>query len=239
MAGPSTQDYLKDIESQLTCLQCKQTFKQPKLLLCFHVFCESPCLDKLMNNESITCPTCGDTTTPTGEVSGLPSDPYTDNLLQIKQLSDKVEEGNTRCGSNGCENAKATGYCQECEELVCDECRAVHKRFKVTSFHQIISLREFHTQPIRFAPSRKAIPKCPRHTENVLEYYCETCSVPICRNCTVKMHKEDDYDVLDDVFPKVKDELIASREKVKGKLMKACQEISSCDNKINRNKQAM
>ena len=51
---------LKEIQIQLTCSICLGYFKQPKLLLCQHTFCLSPCLVKFIEGKigKIKCPEC-------------------------------------------------------------------------------------------------------------------------------------------------------------------------------------
>ena len=129
----TTKDALKKLDAQLECSICFDTFKQPKLLPCFHVFCKSPCLEKLVakDGHSLTCPTCRHIV-PLSEkgVAGLQSDFHIDRLFEIRDAFNKAAEPTeTQCGS--CEDGKATGYCRDCSEFVCDECQAVHKRVKV------------------------------------------------------------------------------------------------------------
>ena len=45
-------------QSLYICPLCQSDYKQPRVLNCLHVFCES-CLKPLLVEDSITCPTCG------------------------------------------------------------------------------------------------------------------------------------------------------------------------------------
>ena len=42
-------------------------------------------------------------------------------------------------------------------------------------------------------------PTCRSPTCRPLEIFCETCEELICHNCTVKKHKDHDYDVVSDI----------------------------------------
>ena len=216
----ATKDALKKLNEQLECSICFDTFKQPKLLPCFHAFCKSPCLEKLVakDGHSLTCPTCRHIV-PLSEkgVDGLQSDFHIDRLFEIRDAFNKAAEPTeTQCGS--CEDGRATGYCRDCNDFVCDECQAVHKRFKSMKNHQIVTLEELKDQATNLIPSKKVIPNCPKHSENALKIYCETCSTLICNDCTIRLHRDHNYDLLADVFHKHKEELVSSLKPVKPKL---------------------
>ena len=84
------------------------------------------------DGHSLTCPTCRHIV-PLSEkgVDGLQSDFHIDRLFDIRDAFNKAAEPTeTQCGS--CEDGsigRATGYCRDCSEFVCDECQAVHRKF--------------------------------------------------------------------------------------------------------------
>ena len=218
----TTKGALEKLESQLECSICLDTFKQPKLLPCFHVFCKSPCLEKLVSKDghSLTCPTCRHIV-PLSEkgVAGLQSDFHIDRLFEIRDAFSKAadsEPSETQCDS--CEDGNATGYCQDCADLLCDECQAAHKKMRKLKGHNLLTLEEYHTQSINLIPPKKVTPNCPKHPENALKIYCETCSRLICTDCTIRLHRDHNYDLLVDVFPKHREEILSSLKPVKKKL---------------------
>ena len=216
----TTKEALKKLDAQLECSLCLDTFQQPKLLPCFHVFCKSPCLEKLVTKDgrSLTCPTCRHIV-PLSErgVTGLQSDFHIDHLFEIQDAFNKAENNNdTNCGS--CEDGKATGYCNDCGDFLCDECQVGHKRYKYTRNHTVISLDELKAQVTSLVPPKKAVPHCPKHSENALKIYCDTCSTLICTDCTIRLHKDHNYDLVADVLTKHKEELVSSLKPVKEKL---------------------
>lgn len=50
-----------DLEDILTCCICLDTVVAPKTLPCQHTFCKDPCLQSLIQNESVLCPLCRNT----------------------------------------------------------------------------------------------------------------------------------------------------------------------------------
>ena len=227
----ATKDALKKLDAQLECSICLDTFKQPKLLPCFHVFCKSPCLEKLVakDGHSLTCPTCRHIV-PLSEkgVDGLQSDFHIDRLFEIRDAFNKAAEPTeTQCGS--CEDDKATGYCRDCSEFVCDECQSMHKKIKKFKHHKIVTLKDLQDQASNLIPPKKMLPNCLKHLENVLKIYCETCSTLICTDCTIRLHQGHNYDLLADVFPKHKEELVSSLKPVKQKLHTVQQALKAFD----------
>ena len=229
----ATKDALKKLDAQLECSICLDIFKQPKLLPCFHVFCKSPCLEKLVakDGHSLTCPTCRQIVPLSKKgVDGLQSDFHIDRLFEIRDAFNKAAEPTeTQCGS--CEDGRATGYCRDCSEFVCDECQAVHKKLKKMKHHKIATLKELQTQAANLFRPKKVIPNCPKHPENALKIYCETCSTLICMDCTIRLHRDHNYDLLADVFHKHKEELVSSLKPVKQKLHTVQQALKAFDSR--------
>ena len=227
----ATKDALKKLNEQLECSICLDTFKQPKLLPCFHAFCKSPCLEKLVakDGHSLTCPTCRHIV-PLSEkgVDGLQSDFHIDRLFEIRNAFNKAAEPTeTQCGN--CEDDRATGYCRDCGDFLCEKCQAAHKLTKFTKNHQLLTLEELETQAASLVPPKKDAPRCPKHTNKKLKIYCETCKKLICNDCTIRLHRDHNYDLLADVFPKHKEELVSSLKPVKQKLHTVQQALKAFD----------
>ena len=231
MAERVTKDAIKKLDANLECSICLDTFNQPKLLPCYHVFCKSPCLEKLVTKDgrSLTCPTCRHIV-PLSErgVAGLQSDFHIDHLFEIREAFNKVAESSkTQCGN--CEEGKTTGYCRDCKDFLCDNCQAAHQALKLTRSHQIMSLQEFQEQATTIITARKTIHTCNKHGKNELKIYCETCKELICNDCTIRLHKDHNYDLVADVFPKHKEELVSNLKPVKEKLAKVQQALKVFD----------
>ena len=141
-----SEEALKNLQKQLDCSICLDTYTDPKLLQCFHVFCHQ-CLVPLgvrdqQGQLSLTCPTCRQVThIPDRGVSGLQPAFHINNLRQIYEDSIKKLEnpaatpegavGGTTvntpsrnvvqcCFEHAEEELKL--YCETCGKLVCYQC---------------------------------------------------------------------------------------------------------------------
>ena len=131
------------VEEQLNCSICLDTYTDPKILQCFHVFCRQ-CLVPLgvrdqQGQLSLTCPTCRQVTPiPARGVAGLQSAFHINNLLEILEDSAKTLENapatpekatptdlNPVNKASHCflhEDKELERYCETCGELICLKC---------------------------------------------------------------------------------------------------------------------
>ena len=135
---------LQRLEEQLNCSICLDTYTDPKLLQCFHVYCRQ-CLVPLVDRDQqgqlgLTCPTCRQVTTiPDREVAGLQSAFHINRFLEIKDSLEKPENPATtlevaaptdvnpekrprHCSVH--EGKELELYCETCGELICWKCIA-------------------------------------------------------------------------------------------------------------------
>ena len=135
---------LKKLEEQLNCSICLETFTDPKLLQCFHVYCQQ-CLVPLgvrdqQGQLSLTCPTCRQVTPiPPSGVAGLQSAFHINHLLEIQDSFKKLPPANLEGAVGGTivvENPPKNAaqfcfehvkkemelYCETCGELICYKC---------------------------------------------------------------------------------------------------------------------
>ena len=78
-------------------------------------------------------------------------------------------------------------FCQECKEYLCDSCRDVHRRLKITKTHELISgsrLREIHT----LQQSSSCNIYCSCNQEQQVEVYCEDHKDVLCNSCKKIKH---------------------------------------------------
>ena len=134
---------VEKVEEQLNCSICLDTYTDPKILQCFHVFCRQ-CLVPLgvrdqQGQLSLTCPTCRlATPIPARGVAGLQSAFHINNLLEILEDSVKKIENaqatpekatptdlNPINKASHCfvhDNKELELYCETCGELICYKC---------------------------------------------------------------------------------------------------------------------
>lgn len=174
------------IEELLTCSLCLELFREPKTLTCLHSFCKE-CLNEMTKTtnkyDSIVCPLCRDETAiPESGIEGLPTNFFIKNLLEVAELKSKNES--LLC-SNCEDGLKAMVRCIECDEFFCQKCLDAHNRLKTYQEHKVVDLKNLlsPTTSKEFHPAMK----CADHALDC-RFYCRTCNVLICRDCTVVDH---------------------------------------------------
>ena len=216
------EEAVKKIDSKLECSICLDNFKQPKLLPCFHIFCKSPCLERLVvqdrEGKSLHCPTCRHLVRlPDNGVAGLQTDFHIDHLFEIRESLNKAKESQ----KTSCENCKkfpATGFCRDCRKFVCDKCKELHQMWEDFAGHKIVAMNKVLADATKLLPPKKQVPQCKKHSSKKLKIYCESCSELICSDCTVRLHQGHNFDLVGDVFPKHKEEIVSSLKPVKENL---------------------
>ena len=223
---------LKRVTTQLECSVCLDTYTNAKLLPCFHSFCKK-CLERLVvqdrDGHTLTCPNCRRTTPlPPAGVSGLQTDFHVEHLFEIRDMLSKAKAPRkTQCEK--CEESLATGFCRDCGQFVCNKCTEIHKKWKEFSTHQIASLSVVQKEAANLVPPTKKVMYCPKHQENILKIYCETCGELICNDCTIRLHQGHNYDLVTDTFPKHKEEIVSSLQPVKQQLATVNKAVQALD----------
>ena len=142
-----TEQALKRLEEQLNCSICLDTFTDPKLLQCFHVYCQQ-CLVPLgvrdqQGQLSLTCPTCRQVTPiPPSGVAGLQSAFHINHLLEIQASFKDLQNPPANFDFEGAVGGTVVEkppknaaqfcfehverelelYCETCGKLICYKC---------------------------------------------------------------------------------------------------------------------
>ena len=223
MAEPQNiaQEVLKTVKEQLTCGICLDSYKDPRLLQCFHVFCKD-CLERLVVQDhqglSLSCPNCRQSSLlPPGSVSGLQSAFHINHLFEIQDALQKLKEPQkTKCEK--CEMQIATSFCRECGQFICAKCTEIHGYWKELSSHEVVTIDQLEVEVTRCVPPKKKEMFCSKHPTKELDLYCESCEELICRDCIVRVHRDHQYDLVTDAFPKHKDVIAFSLQPVEQQL---------------------
>ncbi|XP_070555378.1 tripartite motif-containing protein 2-like [Ptychodera flava] len=189
MAAPPAQKVLEEIgEDFLCCTICLEQFKSPKILPCLHTFCQE-CLATLVKKTgSLNCPECRQQyQLPVGGVPSIKGNFFMSNLIEIfKHRLGSMQEAEIKC--KGCQQNTATHRCVECKHYICDNCVKVHRNLPFTQTHQLMSIEEYEKAKSDSPVAIQAVEYCSVHPKNEIEFYCETCQVPVCSNCTIVTH---------------------------------------------------
>ena len=168
------EEAVQKIDSRLECSICFENFKEPKLLPCFHTFCKSPCLERLVvqgpEGQSLTCPTCRrHVMLEENGVSGLQTDFNINELLDIRESLEKAAKKNC----NNCKALVASKYCKDCRAFYCDNCTQIHNSWSPNDGHNMLGVKE--VKPGDLKPAKPPM-KCKKHLDKETNIYCQTCS---------------------------------------------------------------
>ena len=216
MATPkqSSTEALKKVEEQTTCPICLEHFTNPKLVPCGHSFCLQ-CLQhvpiELVNGSHyLPCPTCRVSCPVLDKgVASLPPSFVINNFIEVYDLMKKVSD-HQHASCDICDDKNADRYCKQCAKFLCPQCLHHHNNWKPHTSHQIISLDEVASSAY-LLPQAKPDPTmiCTDH-DKPLDIFCDECQQLICLHCTVKKHKDHDYDLVTDTYKQHKDAIIQS-----------------------------
>ena len=215
---------LKKLEDQLTCAICLGTFKDPKMLQCFHVYCKAclkpPVIQDRQGQLAIICPTCRQSTIlpPAKDVSNLPSAFHVHHLFDIKEAVEKLKEPQKVQCEKCTKSRTAINFCRDCGQFICEKCLEMHSDWKEFTKHTVVSIKEIQSDVKQLVPTKKVVLYCPQHQGKELDLYCETCEELICLHCTVKLHKDHQYDLVGDTFERHKEEMTTCVEPVENDL---------------------
>ncbi len=224
MATPHTanEEALKKVEDQLECSICLQPYTDPKLLPCFHVYCKD-CLKQIVIQDQdgstvVTCPKCRQQVNlPEEGVAALQSAFHISHLFDIRETLEKAKEPEkTQCEK--CKDGKVTGFCRDCGKFVCESCTRVHQKWDELANHQIVGLADIQAETASLVSPKTKVLYCSKHAKKKLKIYCGTCQELICSHCTIRLHKDHQYDLVADTFPKHRDEIKSHTQSVIEKL---------------------
>ena len=216
------------VEEHLTCSVCLEPFEDPKVLPCLHSYCHGCIvnLTKSAETNTINCPECRlvvevDENT----VSALPSNFFVNNLLATMTLTnDKPTAKTIVCDSCDSEDA-AQSRCNDCGIFLCQYCTDFHKRSRSLKHHKLLTMNELKSNPGPQSIAEKI--RCPKHKDEVIKLFCETCQTTICRDCIIIDHRQHEYGFVEEVAVKEKEKINVSLNEVKQKKDRVVQGIET------------
>ncbi|XP_038062337.1 tripartite motif-containing protein 2-like [Patiria miniata] len=204
--GPAVSSALETISRHhLECSICQERYQQPKILECLHSFCEQ-CLLKYRSTKhegstAIPCPLCRqETKLPETGVKGLKTNFHLIGLVEELELQEKIVGSSDTCLlCDVCEGGnEATQRCLDCGHNSCLVCSRIHLRFPSSSNHNVVPLEEIREGKVTVTKKhQKQHPKCLIHEGEVTRFFCTTCEVLICRDCTVIDHCKPEHSYID------------------------------------------
>ena len=223
---------LEELEREITCGICQEHYTEPKILPCLHYYCKQ-CVLRLAlrtgTGKPFSCPECRcEVTLPEGDVDKLKTAFFVNRLKttisNIERTHGKVEVKCELCEGS---SDSAESFCRQCARFICQECVNLHKRIATFKSHEVASLDDLkHGRvqpiPVKEPPTKKCLDheeepptkKCLNH-EEPLTIYCYDCDSLICRDCTVKDHREHNFEFTKKAAPDEKRKLLVEIKPLK------------------------
>lgn len=179
--------------SNTKCGLCNETLTNPKVLPCFHTFCES-CLERNQDHpEKVTCSQCQQECILTSRgLSGLLVDFAARTLIENQERDHSPTVFCTSCKSK---TSDAVARCFDCEHFLCPNCVMAHQFMHCFEGHRVLNLTPENgtvngsngKDELKNGTENKIV-ACPRHKTEPLKYFCRTCNAPVCKECTLLEH---------------------------------------------------
>ena len=238
---------LEELESEITCPICQELYTEPKVLPCLHYYCKK-CIFKLalrtQSGKPFHCPECRcEATLPEGGADNLKTAFFANRLKSkvttLQRAHGKVEVKCELCTASPLGVAEA--FCRECARFICKECVLIHTKIQTFVSHDVASLEDLkHGRAKPIAVKELPTSKCEVHKKSFI-IYCYDCSRLICQHCTLKDHKDHNYEFTRKAAPGTKAKLLETILPLKDlqyQVIKATQNIHATTLEIETQKQA-
>ena len=231
---------LEDLEKEVTCAVCQEHYTDPKIFPCLHYYCKQ-CILKLAlrarQDKPFSCPECRkDIILPEGGVEELKSAFFINRLKSMHAKHKKALSKKVQCEICTDPQALAEAFCRQCDKFSCKNCAHQHSVMKALfKGHEIIPIDQL--QKIRadeLVPKNPAPKKCKVHGE-LLKIVCFDCNKLICRDCTIKEHRDHNIEFNNVAADNKKKELMESMKplrKVDYSLSQALKEIRDAGHEV-------
>ena len=191
---------VEELEREITCGICQEHYTEPKALPCLHYYCKK-CVLRLAlrtgTGKPFSCPECRcEATLPEGGVDELKTAFFINRLKTtvstMERVYGKVEVKCELCSNFG---EKAEAFCRQCAMFICKNCIEQHKNLKILLTHEVASLEDLkqgRAKPIVVKEDPASV-KCSDHDEPLV-IYCFDCDTLICRDCTLRDHRDHNFE---------------------------------------------
>nr|XP_006811695.1 PREDICTED: E3 ubiquitin-protein ligase TRIM71-like [Saccoglossus kowalevskii] len=88
-----------------------------------------------------------------------------------------------------CKEKTATHRCVDCPQFSCDVCVKMHEHIPLLQGHQVLNIDKYREIESKGHLTLQSKVFCSDHEDSHLEFYCDTCQVPVCLKCTIVNHR--------------------------------------------------
>ena len=192
----------------------------PKALPCLHTFCLG-CIEEWAKGKKdrIVCPLCKeDFAIPQEGVSGFRSNFFVTNLVKTNVMMEAVAGRKMKCTC--CKNEGiAVARCLDCKAYLCDASVKIHNTLNLFEGHHVYSFEDIRIGKVD-VKKLHVQEYCGKHPGRVGWYFCESCRIFICRDCTAVDHPPSSHTLVN-----VGDVSGVQREKME-KLASQCRQVA-------------
>lgn len=121
-----------------------------------------------------------------------------------------------------CEENPAKYFCKTCAGHLCESCKNIHERKKITKNHEILPLHSKNENMLDLI-------SCPKHAKKYLECYCTPCSEPVCTDCIMQSHNGHPMKSLATVYKEIKDYSKEKTDKIENVLLPSHRELLAAE----------
>ena len=214
-----------NLNEQVTCAICLDTFTDPKTITCLHTFC-CDCLKKhaliSQRNGKFRCPECqAEVDLPEANCfDKLPSSFHHNRLLSLLAVRQSGDGNEISCGICKKKSAEIS-YCFECAKFMCSDCVNAHQLFtNLTEGHKVTPVKQFQPQDYEALMKRQSFCSQQYHEREIVRFFCLKCKLCVCQICIAtdhKSHEGHDVELLDKVADGEKVNILERAEKLKEK----------------------
>ena len=132
-----------------------------------------------------------------------------------------------------CSGEKATAFCRQCVNFICEDCVRPHQRMKVFATHIVSTLEQLKQGGVKeLTFENPPPPKCEDH-EELKKIFCFDCNKLICRDCIVIEHAGHNYEFVKKAAPATRKKLTEHLSPLKNLLP----DLSTAVNQVKGTKQ--
>ena len=132
-----------------------------------------------------------------------------------------------------CSGGKATAFCRQCVNFICEDCVRPHQRMKVFATHIVSTLEQLKQGGVKeLTFENPPPPKCEDH-EELKKIFCFDCNKLICRDCIVIEHAGHNYEFVKKAAPATRKKLTEHLSPLKNLLP----DLSTAVNQVKGTKQ--
>nr|XP_058942515.1 E3 ubiquitin-protein ligase TRIM71-like [Pocillopora verrucosa] len=208
------ESFLRNLTKQVTCSVCLETYKEPKIISCFHTFC-CECLEKharvSQRHGKFRCPECqAEIHLPEGNrFEALPTSFFHNSLLNILAVRQSGDGINVTC-SNCKKTSSNVHYCFDCARFMCSDCLNAHEIMRdAFEGHKVMPVKDFQDQDYEALLKRQPFCTKKYHEREMTRFYCLQCQCCVCHLCIVTDHQSHKVQLLDEAADNEKGNIMA------------------------------